>query len=172
MSLLSLLVSILRKSSSPSLSSKASDHLHSSLLYPHQQPTFFLCCGPQTWLQYCRWRLTKTEQRGTVTSLTLLAIPVLMQDTAGVLGCKQALLAPVQLFYLNSQVLLRSASLNSSPSPYSHLGLMSYNKSKCKVGFVVTHQVSMVQLFMFVQIPQDVILLLYQLHHSDWRHQH
>lgn len=39
-----------------------------------------LCCwGLQTWMQYCRWCITRAEQRGTITSLTLLATPLLIQ---------------------------------------------------------------------------------------------
>ena len=33
----------------------------------------FLYWGLHTWTQYCRWGLTRAEQRGTITSLSLLA---------------------------------------------------------------------------------------------------
>lgn len=39
---------------------------------------WFLCCGPQSWIQHCRWGL-RVEQRGRSTSLNLLATPLLMQ---------------------------------------------------------------------------------------------
>ena len=32
--------------------------------------TSFLCWGPQAWVQYSRWGLTRTEWRGTITSLS------------------------------------------------------------------------------------------------------
>ena len=35
----------------------------------------FLYWGPKAWMQYSRWDLTGAEQRGTVTSLSLLASP-------------------------------------------------------------------------------------------------
>ena len=41
--------------------------------------TSFLCWGPQTWMQFCRWGLMRAEQRGTILPLSLLATPLLMQ---------------------------------------------------------------------------------------------
>jgi len=41
--------------------------------------TFFLCWGPQTWMQYSSWGLTRAEERGTITFLALLATPLLME---------------------------------------------------------------------------------------------
>ena len=40
--------------------------------------TSFLCWGPHTWTQSSRWGLTRAKQRGTITSLSLLASPLLM----------------------------------------------------------------------------------------------
>ena len=44
-------------------------------------PTSFLCWGPQAWTQYCRWGLTRAEQRGTIPSLPA-ASPLWVQPRA------------------------------------------------------------------------------------------
>ena len=44
-------------------------------------PTSFLCWGPQAWTQYCRWGLTRAEQRGTIPSLPT-ASPLWVQPRA------------------------------------------------------------------------------------------
>ena len=51
-----------------------SEHPHGSPLNPLRKLNIFLVLGPQTWMQYSRWGLTKAEQRGTITSLTLMAL--------------------------------------------------------------------------------------------------
>jgi len=40
---------------------------------------YFLCWEPQSWAQYSRWGLTRAEERRTITSLVLMATPLLMQ---------------------------------------------------------------------------------------------
>ena len=51
-------------------------------------------------MQYSKWSLTKAEQRGIISSLSMLATPSFgaAQDTVGLLGCKCTLLAPVKFF--------------------------------------------------------------------------
>ena len=57
----------------------------------------FLCWRPLTCMPYSRWSLTRAEQRGTITSLTLLAFFDRVQDIACLLGFKYMLLACVNL---------------------------------------------------------------------------
>ena len=81
----SLLFSRLNKPSFLSLSSQGevlqpTDHLFGHPLDPLQQfPVLYW--ELHTCMQYCRWGLTRAEQRGTITSLSLLATPLLMEPT-------------------------------------------------------------------------------------------
>ena len=54
-------------------------HLYGLLWTCSKSSSSFLHWGPQAWTQYSRCGPTRAEQRGTITSLTLLATPLLMQ---------------------------------------------------------------------------------------------
>ena len=56
-----------------------SDHLSGPPLDPLQELHVLPVLGAQAWMQYSRRGLTRAEQRGTITSLSLLATPFLMQ---------------------------------------------------------------------------------------------
>jgi len=57
------------------------------LFVPPYSPTSFLYCGPKAWMQYSRWGLMRAEQRGTITSLTLLTTPLLIQPRIVLVFC-------------------------------------------------------------------------------------
>ena len=56
-----------------------SDPLHGPPLDPLQELHIPQVLRPQAWTQYSRWGLTRAEQRGTITSLSLLAATLLIQ---------------------------------------------------------------------------------------------
>ena len=92
------LFSKLEKPSSPSLSQKERCSLPLIIFMDSSGPTQQLCIllvlGPQAQIQYSSWDLTRTEQRGTIPSLSLL--PPLFsstQDSVDLLGCKCTQLA-------------------------------------------------------------------------------
>ena len=58
-----------------------SDHLCGLLWTLSNSSLSFLYWGSHTWTQYCRWGLMRAEQRGTITSLSLLATPLMMDKS-------------------------------------------------------------------------------------------
>ena len=83
--------------------------------------TSFLCWGPQTWTQYSRRGLTWAEYRGTIISLTLLAITLLMQ-TSWPSGLQTHNAGSSPDFHPPGHPLLLST--NSSSSLYTYLRLL------------------------------------------------
>jgi len=95
-----------------------SEHLHGSHLGLSNNCGLFSYWRPQARTQCCRWGLTRAEQRGTITSLSLLATPLLMQP-----GIRVALQAASADCWLMSSFLFITI-----PKSFS-AGLLSMNSS-------------------------------------------
>lgn len=76
-----------------------SDHPHGSHLDPLQQLLSFLCWGPQTPTQYCRWGLLRQCVYEDSHFLLPASHPSFdaNQDTASLLSCKCSLLAHIRI---------------------------------------------------------------------------
>lgn len=55
------------------------DYFHGLLWTRSSRSTSFLCWGPRSWTQHCRWVLTKAEKRGRIPFLDLLPTLLLME---------------------------------------------------------------------------------------------
>lgn len=108
-------------------------------------------------MQHSRWGL-RAEQRGRITSLPLLAIPLdTAQDVFGFLGCKCTLLAPVQLFIHENpwNLLLQRADLHEL---FCHSVLSGIALTQLQhLALVEPQEVLMFSLPQFVQVPLDGI---------------
>mgnify|MGYP001852688433 CR=1 FL=1 len=102
-----------------------SEHLHGPPLDFSNSSTSFLCWVLQAWMQYSSWGLTRAEQRGTITSLFLVATLLVMQPR--ILSIFQAARAYYWLMFGFLSTRTKSSvglpSVSSSPSLYSYLGL-------------------------------------------------
>ena len=103
----------------------------------------FLCCGPQAWALYSRWCLMKAEQRGTITSLSMLAAPLLIQPMIHLVFQATSALYWLMPIFLSTKVSYSFfTGLLSSSSPmcvYIHLGLPQPNCSTFHLDLVEPH---------------------------------
>jgi len=88
--------------------------------------TSLLCWGPQAWTQDSRWGFTSAAQRSRITSLSLLATPLLMQPRVPLAFWAVSACIWCMCSFLSTRTSRSSAgllSVSSSPSLYSYLGL-------------------------------------------------
>jgi len=121
-------------------------HIHGPLLDLLQKLHILPVLGPQTWMKYSSWGLMRAELRGTVTSLALLATPLLMEFRIPL--AFQAAGAHCWLMFSFSSVRTPKSfsaglfSRSSSPSLYTYLGL-------CQLKSILSFQGVVLMLILF-----------------------
>lgn len=120
-------------------------------------------------MQDSRWSLKRPEKKRRITSVHLLVTFLLMQETAGFLGCRCTLPPHIELLiYQHSHMwlILRAALNTFSAQPVFVLGIVLIQRQDLAYGLAVLHEVHKDSSLKAVQVLLDGIPSLQSADHT------